>query len=990
MTAAALTPSIDFNGNGVTRAFALPFRFRSPEHVQVRLITAGVVAVLAYGADYSVTGGTTDSGGVATLTVAPALGTVVRFVRVTPRAQTMNYTTADVFPAESHELALDTAMLIDQEQDVGIDALSARSYQLPEGESANLLPSLASRVSRLFGWNSLGSAIAMSAAEVSAWLVPFLPSSLKGDKGDPGANVMSVGPRSGIGGMTIGTGTAMVMVSGGAVAGDQGHGPMLLDAEQVATTAKGLAIKAGATGRGQSAISAQAAVTAMESRFRMADASGRWFRRAKQEALHMAYALPGDSATDTVQASQDLASTWNLPHPRIADGGFAMDRSIWVTRGDDFRVGKLKGMGQAYNGQVLQSCTMLTFSDFSAPGVIFQGYRIAEISDITLRGPGWVNFELCHLGTANPLDTGGNPIDDFDIAIWRTQGGFTHYRYAPCAGVVDDPFVGAVPVGGSGTNRPYSFPTAQSQPDWLGPLALYNRVSSSQMKLENVELTGWDVGLCVNPSGTNYQTDFTTGERCVISRCCVAISIGNDQSRAVNWPDFNAALCHTFLTNRLHGQQAGHIGGTMYPAVGAAIRLLDIELGRSASVTMQDFYCESMLYIGDVDCGTFAGNGSLLFINGTANFTRHPARRGSPPHLLGPTSSPGGGINFLPVQFIGGQYSVHQIAPILANVLIISGTVIAVSEPLNAYWEAAGPAEYAILDNTERKCRKMAYNGTAGLATPRYNPADHRFIFAPIDIDGSTAAFIAVMINSRPYMATSRATCIPHWQETAQPWAYLSAEFQSVTMPRRPAVFPAYVITGWNRTGRRWSGTLDPGYRGANEWRARASNIAPGRVVYDRDSGTSFWICSIDYASGAIVLEAMHNYYRPIGASVDSHRRAVDLTAVGCTIDFVETGFYMHACSLIGDVTAGNNTVTNLRRPEDGDFAWLTNPVYAALEPQAGDWLYYDDRAPGTFPFVQAAAKITAFDGATRTMTMAGNSSVTAVGVAFPLFRRGG
>jgi hypothetical protein len=137
MTAAALTPSIIYIENGVTVAFAVPFRFRSPQHIAAsRVSAAGVVTALAYGADYSVIGGSTDAGGTLTVVAAAVAGTKLRIKRVTPRAQTMDYTTGDTFPAESHETALDTAMLIDQEQDQKIDDIAARALMVPDAQVA--------------------------------------------------------------------------------------------------------------------------------------------------------------------------------------------------------------------------------------------------------------------------------------------------------------------------------------------------------------------------------------------------------------------------------------------------------------------------------------------------------------------------------------------------------------------------------------------------------------------------------------------------------------------------------------------------------------------------------------------------------------------------------------------------------------------------------------------------------------------------------------
>lgn len=163
MTAAALTPSKEYIENGVTLAYAVPFRFRAATHIKAqRISTDGVVTELVYGTDYSVTGGETDAGGTLTVSVAGAAGTRLRIRRETPRSQDMDYTTGDTFPAESHEAALDKAILIDQEQDQKINDTASRSHLVPDGETAGLLPALAQRIGKFFGWDPTGNPIALS------------------------------------------------------------------------------------------------------------------------------------------------------------------------------------------------------------------------------------------------------------------------------------------------------------------------------------------------------------------------------------------------------------------------------------------------------------------------------------------------------------------------------------------------------------------------------------------------------------------------------------------------------------------------------------------------------------------------------------------------------------------------------------------------------------------------------------------------------------
>lgn len=145
MTVAALPPSISYFEDGVSTVFPVPYRFKAPADLVVERIIEGDVTVLSLGTDYSVVGGDTDAGGTLTRTTATS-GAMLRITRDTPRSQPMDYTTGDRFPAESHEQALDRAMLIDQEQDVGIGDVRLRAVLVPPGEVGQVLPPRAQRV----------------------------------------------------------------------------------------------------------------------------------------------------------------------------------------------------------------------------------------------------------------------------------------------------------------------------------------------------------------------------------------------------------------------------------------------------------------------------------------------------------------------------------------------------------------------------------------------------------------------------------------------------------------------------------------------------------------------------------------------------------------------------------------------------------------------------------------------------------------------------
>jgi hypothetical protein len=134
VTVAALPAVAEYQEDGVSTSFPVPFRFRSSTDLIVERLSDGVVQTLVLGVDYLVAGGTTDAGGTVTR-LAATTGSVLRIRRDTARSQNMRYPTGGRFPAESHEEALDRQMLIAQEQDADAQDTKSRALLVPPGQT---------------------------------------------------------------------------------------------------------------------------------------------------------------------------------------------------------------------------------------------------------------------------------------------------------------------------------------------------------------------------------------------------------------------------------------------------------------------------------------------------------------------------------------------------------------------------------------------------------------------------------------------------------------------------------------------------------------------------------------------------------------------------------------------------------------------------------------------------------------------------------------
>lgn len=212
--------------DGVTTAFNAP-QFESLSDLRVYLHSSAAfdpdtATLLTEGTDYTVTGsGPLGTAQVVTTSAYAAGHWLTRF-RLTSRAQAAAFAPNDGIGAKKLETALDTAALIEEEQDDDLADVRARALLAPPGETLGLLAAAAARENTVLGFLS-GAIRLFTPSSLAAWLasslLPLLPGSFKGD---PGGNVMAVGLFTALSGMTIPAGTKRVYVTGH---GSEGIGP---------------------------------------------------------------------------------------------------------------------------------------------------------------------------------------------------------------------------------------------------------------------------------------------------------------------------------------------------------------------------------------------------------------------------------------------------------------------------------------------------------------------------------------------------------------------------------------------------------------------------------------------------------------------------------------------------------------------------------------------------------------------------------------------
>ncbi|MCE1972875.1 hypothetical protein LWT57_22995 [Enterobacter cloacae] len=168
MTVSSEQSYIEYNGDGVTKTFTIPFYFILGSDISITLTDSnGVETTLTYGVDYSVVGDGSSSGGAATLNTAPSSGTEVTIYRNPPVTQETAYYENGKFPAKSHEKALDKLTMLIQAALYRLNILNSRAVKVPENGNW-VAPKIADRKNKLFAWGDSGQPIAVLPEDGSA------------------------------------------------------------------------------------------------------------------------------------------------------------------------------------------------------------------------------------------------------------------------------------------------------------------------------------------------------------------------------------------------------------------------------------------------------------------------------------------------------------------------------------------------------------------------------------------------------------------------------------------------------------------------------------------------------------------------------------------------------------------------------------------------------------------------------------------------------
>jgi hypothetical protein len=171
MTVSTSTSRADYNGNGVTTTWTVPFYFLDPTHIQVirTQISTGSAITLALSADYTVAGAGVPAGGTLTALVAPTTDQRLSILRNVPLTQLSHYVPNDPFPAATHEQIVDQLTMEVQQ----VTEAAGRALTLAPNTTGVSTAMPIPAANQLIGWNPAANALQNVSAQMMATIVAY-------------------------------------------------------------------------------------------------------------------------------------------------------------------------------------------------------------------------------------------------------------------------------------------------------------------------------------------------------------------------------------------------------------------------------------------------------------------------------------------------------------------------------------------------------------------------------------------------------------------------------------------------------------------------------------------------------------------------------------------------------------------------------------------------------------------------------------------------
>jgi len=610
--------------------------------------------------------------------------------------------------------------------------------------------------------------------------------------------------------------------------------------------------------------------------------------RSFEPVVHAkAFGAKGDGSNDdtaAIQAAVDsvtayLRSPYQRPRVLLGAGRFRTTDTIHLGYGDGgFGSVVLEGEGYMQSAEHPFAGTSIVPDKHDRPAINVQGARGSVIRGISIRGKlgDWIQAQkLAH------YDGAVAGVDDTVESAWDDPamgGASLDSRYAPYAAITIDAY--------SGTRPATSYPDVVYPPE--NSQTQYGKVASSDVLIEDCEISGFTVGVAIQPCDEDANGDFVVLRRVGISYGKWGVSIGNTQARNSGLYNVKWNRMFTMMTNKRHGRQNGRFGNAVVDCSGGeTINIFDFNSAASTgSMTFISCYVESHWRLGDIQSG-FVAELPIGFIGCNFNFELANDVRGYPATVIDGVNLPTG------IRFDGCGFNNFKSVVVINQKQVEYDRCVFI--PSN---NAAGRTE---------DYQKFAHNFLGGgLVTHKLiRPANSALKVTGFNFSvgswGSNAGSTALLSNS------SREYCIPSVTRFATP--------VNDDLLFRVPYSVTELTTGQFSVIDLTDLTLTLTFSSWPDWAFMQNGPLPGDVIFEALSKSVFFVRS---RTGTTVLAELQNNYRPDGLGGYTYFNTFDTGNVQLFVG--NSRMYTPTNYLRGDLTATNAVIANCARDDGQDF----------------------------------------------------------------------
>lgn len=301
------------------------------------------------------------------------------------------------------------------------------------------------------------------------------------------------------------------------------------------------------------------------------------------------HTVTGTDNLSAIQSALDYAMQEGITDIYFPRGSYAYNGVINAGWGNTYYELHLIGEDRNnYAGGVGTGAVLLPIA-VNQPALNFQGMRTASIKGIMISGRGAIFAEYSQWFNSKLSSVALDWLDPTLHVTGNDPGGLA--MKAPYAGITIDAYGGAQPAG--------HYPD-RVFPAWTGIAAQYGSNLSSDVLIEDCGIKGFAVQVVVGLN-TVDQGDFVKLNRVQINSGVYGFSIGNTQSRNIQFSNMNTAGFHTLLSGTNLGLQVGELVGPIdNVSTGGLYQIFDFSnMGFSGPLHINNLYSENVVRIGN-------------------------------------------------------------------------------------------------------------------------------------------------------------------------------------------------------------------------------------------------------------------------------------------------------------------------------------------------------------------------------------------------------